>query len=165
MKTALTTIGLAAFLLFCTALFAEEEVKRTTRDEPLTTAMLAGTYTIVSSQTGDEKSPAEEFEGHLVTFTENTIVATDADQKQMYAASFKLNNSKTPATIDMVSTMEEHRGAKATGLIQGDGRTVKLIYTVTGEAKPPTKFEPGEDQRLVVLKKIEKTASVPTERK
>lgn len=164
MKTAITTLGLTLFLALCTAVFADEEQqKRTERDEPLTTATLAGTYTIVSSQKGDEKTPADQLEGAMVTFTENTIVATDADKKQMYAATFKLDNSQTPAVITMVSTLQEHKGAKATGLIQGDGRTLKLIYALPDEAELPAKFEPAKGQRMMVLKKIEKTASVPVE--
>lgn len=163
MKAIAPTIGLTLFALLCTAVFAEEPVveKKVGRDQPLTAAMLAGTYTIESAQKGDDKTPPDKLEGTVVTFTENTIIAVDRDKKQTYAATFKLDNSKTPATIHMVSTMPEAKGAKANGLIQRDGNEVKLIYAMPDEGEMPSKFEPGKGQRMMTLKKIQETASVP----
>lgn len=161
MKAAIITVTLALFAFACVALFAGEKVGR---DQPLTKAMLAGTYTIESSQKGDEVTPPDHLAGSLVTFTENTIVATDGDKKEIYAAKFELDHSKTPAVIHMVTTTPEFKGAQASGLIQGDGRTVKLIYALPHEGEKPTEFKAAKGQRLMVLKKIEKTASVPVEK-
>jgi uncharacterized protein (TIGR03067 family) len=166
MKTTIATIGLTMFTLFCTAVFAADKPspEKVGKDEPLTAAMLAGTYTIVSAQKGDEMTPADRLEGCLVTFTENTIVTTDADKKQMYAATFKLNNTHTPAMIAMVSTTPEYKGAKANGLIHRDGSTVKLVYALPDEGEAPKELKAGKGQRYMVLERIEKTASVPSVR-
>ncbi len=163
MKAALPTAALALFALFCTVLFAEE--KQVGRDQPLTTAMLAGTYTIESSQKGDEATPPDRLAGSLVTFTDSTIVATDGEKKELYAATFQLDHSKTPAVINMVSTTPQFKGSKASGLIQVDGKMVKLIYALPEEGEMPTEFKAAKGQRLMVLKKLEKTASVPVEKK
>lgn len=167
MKAAVPTIALTLFALICTALFAAEpQVKeKVGRDQPLTTAMLAGTYTIEASQKGDEKTPAGKLEGTVVTFTENTIVAVDRDKNEMYAATFKLDNSTTPAKIHMISTAPDAKGARADGLIHREGNIVKLIYAMPDEADMPSKFEPAKGQRMMTLKKIQETASVPVEKK
>jgi uncharacterized protein (TIGR03067 family) len=164
MKTILSTISLGLFALLCTAMFAAEPVteNKVGRDQPLTAAMLAGTYTIESSQKGDEKTPADKLDGTVVTFSENTIVAVDRDKNELYAATFKLENSQTPAKIKMISTNPEHKGAEANGLIHRDGALVKLIYVMPDEGDMPSKFEPGKGQRMLTLKKIQETASVPT---
>jgi uncharacterized protein (TIGR03067 family) len=167
MKAAIPTIALTLFALTCTALFAAEPAVKVKvgRDQPLTTAMLAGTYTIESAQKGDDKTPADKLEGTVVTFTGNTIVAVDRDKNEMYAATFKLDSSKTPATIHMISTMPEAKGAKANGLVQREGNIVKLIYAMPDEGEMPSKFEPGKGQRMMTLKRIQETASVPLEKK
>jgi uncharacterized protein (TIGR03067 family) len=166
MKIALTTLGLTVYLLLCTAIFADEKSPAEVgRDEPVTAAMLAGTYRIVSAQKGDEKTPPDKLEGNIVTFTENTIVALDADEKQTYAAKFTLDTSKSPTVISMVSTIPEHKGASANGLIHRDGETVKLIYALPDEGEMPSEFKAGKGQRLLILKKFEKTASVPSVKK
>lgn len=166
MKAATPTIGLTLFALACTALFAEDtSPQKVGRDQPVTPAMLSGTYTITSAQKGDDKTPADKLEGCVVTFTENTIVAVDRDKNEMYAATYKLDNSHSPAAIKMVSTVAAAKGAKANGLIQRDGNTVMLIYAVAEEGDMPTKFEAGKGQRLMTLKKIQETAGIPKDTK
>ena len=123
------------------------------KSEKLTAKKLVGVYSIVSSENGGTKTPEERNRGVQVRFTEEAIVATDPKQKDVYAATYKLDASKSPAEIMMISTLEGSRGTIATGLIEASGDSVRLIYTLPGGNKKPTGFQAKEGEVMVVLKK------------
>lgn len=127
--------------------------KEPVKAEKLTAKKLVGVYSIVSSENGGTKTPEERNRGVQVRFTEEAIVATDPKQKDVYAATYKLDASKTPAEIMMISTLEGSRGTIATGLIEATGDSVRLIYTLPGGNKRPTAFQAKEGEVMVVLKK------------
>jgi uncharacterized protein (TIGR03067 family) len=120
---------------------------------------LAGTWKIVESHKDGVKSPKEHFEGTIVRFTEDAIVATDKEKKDVYSASYKLDTSKSPAVIVMTSTLPDNKGAVANGLIEREGDTLRLIYTLPKELggedapTPPKDFKTKKGQILSVMQK------------
>jgi uncharacterized protein (TIGR03067 family) len=118
---------------------------------------LVGTYELVSGKENGTNVPAERIKGALVRFTDDTIVATDQDKKETYAAKYKLDTTQTPWKIDMVSTVPA-QGQKASGLVQFEGDRVKLIYAQPG-GKTPTNFTAGKDQLLLEMKRVQQEGS------
>jgi len=128
-------------------------------DEPESTALL-GTYEIVSGERGGEKLPPDHFQGVTVSIAANAITTLDKDKKEVYAATYSLDTSKSPWKIMMTAKIstDGSKGTKAAGLIQRTGETVKLIYALP-EGKPPTEFKTDDHQQMFVMKRIGKVGA------
>lgn len=145
-----TMIGLAliALILVGTAAFSEDKAA------PLDGKQLSGLYKVVSGEKNGEKIPEERLRGGQVRFTADTIVATDQNTKELYAAKYKVDASKQPAVITMTSTMDKSKDVTVQGLIQLKGKSLQLIYALPDEGKMPTEFKTRSGQLLMVLEKI-----------
>ena len=115
---------------------------------------LVGTYTMASSENSGRPVPKERIDGVLVRFTETSIIATDTDKKEVYAASYQLTSAENPAKITMTSTLEASKGVEASGLIERNGDTVRLIYRLPDGKEDPTEFKTRQGQIMVVLKRV-----------
>jgi uncharacterized protein (TIGR03067 family) len=156
MKSTITTLCLALYALVCAAAFAEDKPKAVTAKD------LTGSYVVLSAQKGDEKTPKDKLDGMVVTFTDKAILATDKEKNKLYAATYTLDTSKTPTVIHMKSTIQEHKGAEATGILELDGKFLKLIYALPHEGKAPTEFKAHEGQRLMTLERFDKALETST---
>lgn len=112
---------------------------------------IAGRYQIVSGEKFGVKVPEKDFDGSVVVFTTDTIVMTDKDQKQSYAATFKLEPGEKHCRITMTSTLAGNQGQRARGLVEKQGETLRLIYALPG-GDEPTEFRTRDKQLLFVLK-------------
>jgi len=115
-------------------------------------AKLEGSYTVVSGEENGKAVPAEKVKGSVVRFTSDTILGTDKDKKEFFAAKYTLDTAKTPWTIRMTSTAPKE--AEAVGLIKKEGDTVTLIYALPG-APAPTEFKTKDRQNMFVLKAMD----------
>ena len=116
------------------------------------TKKIEGTYSIVSGQRNGKPLPEAEIKGALVTFTADRITSTDKERKEMYAATYKIDESSSPPTIRMESIAPK-KGEKAQGVIEIKGDTVRLSYNLPG-GEAPKEFKAGEKQHFFVLKKV-----------
>ena len=91
-----------------------------------------------------------------VTITDDKIVTLNKDNAQVHAGSYRLDPEKKPTGIHMISTMPESEGAKAFGLIEMNGDTVKLIYTLPTGKIAPTEFKTRQGQIMITLQREEK---------
>jgi uncharacterized protein (TIGR03067 family) len=115
---------------------------------------LKGTYRIVGGEKSGQAEPPERIEGAAATFTEETIVVTAADQKEIYSATYVLTPSGKPgmARIRMTSRVPADQKEQARGLIRKDrDGTVTLIYALPGGTEP-TEFRTGTEQLMFVMK-------------
>lgn len=110
---------------------------------------LEGTYTIVSGEEGGEPIPEPRIKGSVVKFTADKITGTDKDRKEFFAATYKLDTSKTPHRIMMKSSTPKE--SETTGLIEKKAETVRIIYALPG-GEEPTEFKTKEKQQMFVLK-------------
>jgi uncharacterized protein (TIGR03067 family) len=115
---------------------------------------LLGIYKIVASENSGKPVPAERIDGTIVRFTKDTVVVTDTNKREMYAATYVVDPTQTPARISMVSTTPDYKGVQATGLIERDGKTTRLIYQLPGGKEEPTEFKTRPGQILVIMEKI-----------
>ena len=121
-------------------------------EEDKALARLEGSYTIVSGEEGGTAVPAQHLKGSIVRITPTEIVSTDANKKEVFAATYKLDTKKKPWVINMKSTKPKE--GDATGLIKKDGDTVTVVYSLPG-VPAPTEFKTKEKgQHLFVLKSL-----------
>jgi uncharacterized protein (TIGR03067 family) len=115
---------------------------------------LEGLYTIVSGEEDGKPVPAKHLEGSVLQFKDGQVIGTDKNEKQFFAAKYKLVTSAKPYRISMVSETPVP-GTKSEGIIEVDGDTVKLCYNLPGGAVP-TSFKTKEKQHCFTLKRLEK---------
>ncbi len=119
-------------------------------------AGLIGKYDIISGEDDGKPAPAERIKDHTVTITADTIVVKDKDNNERYATTYKVNTAKKPYRIDMTETTgpRGRKGAKAVGLIENDGDTVKLVYCYEGGILPAEfKTKAGDKQLMFTMKR------------
>ncbi len=126
-------------------------------DDKADAAKLVGTYTIVEESKNGEKYPEAKIKDVTVRIAANAITTFDKDKKEVYAATYELDQSKKPWRITMTAKLTPVHGldAKTSGLIEMNGDTVRLIYAFPGGAVP-TDFKAGAKQHLLVLKRTAK---------
>lgn len=134
-------------------LAAEEQPAK--KGEKAAATPLEGTYTIVSGAENGKAVPADRIKGSIVRFTGDTIVGTDKDKKEFFAAKFTLDTSKKPWVIQMKSTAPKE--AEATGLIKKDGDTVTLVYALPG-GDAPKEFTTKDRQLMFEMKAVKSAA-------
>lgn len=123
---------------------------------------LVGTYEVFSGERNGEKIAADRLKGITIKIAANAITTYDKDEKEVYAATYKLDTSKKPWQIMMTATITPvdddpsrgGKGTKAAGLIGVRGDSVMLIYALPG-GKAPTEFKTADQQQMFVLKRME----------
>ena len=155
-----TMIGFTMAALLATA--AQGQVIKTTAGTatpaPAKANEFEGAYTITAGEEAGKASPEEHIKDTSVRITGDTIVVADKDDKELYVAKYKLGESEKgkPISITMTETggPRGRKGAKAVGIIEKDGDTVKLCYCYEGGIVP-TQFKTtaGEKQLCFTMKK------------
>jgi len=118
-------------------------------------AKLAGTYTVVSGEMNGKPDLPQDLEGVVVTIKGDTISGAK-DKKELFAYSFTLDTTGTnvPQVFAMTSKFPE-KGVPASGIIDMEDDIVRMCYALPG-GEMPTTFRTGDNQRLLVLKRMEK---------
>src|SRR5579859_7095326 len=106
MKRALT-------LLTATTILIAAQV-RSGETKGLTPRALVGVYQITAGEHGGKEIAAKELMVDRVAIVEDAITVVDKATKKVYAASYKLDGTKKPARIHMVS-LEPKKGETADG--------------------------------------------------
>lgn len=151
MTRVLKLIGVSLGLCVAASLSIADDTKKP--DEKDAALKLEGGYTLVSGERDGKAIPEEKIKGGIVKFTGDSIVATDKDKKEFFAAKYKLDTSSKPYKIWMKSTVPA--AGETTGLVEKDGDTIKIVYALPG-GKEPTEMKAGEKQHLFVLKNMNK---------
>lgn len=147
----MSTLTLVAGLVGCLLLGLQADGSSSKSGAKLTPADLVGGYTIVGGEKFGLKEPEERVKGSTVRFTEDRVVVTDKDKKEVYGATYILEPSARGARIVMTSKLGSEEGQVARGLIQKDGETIRLIYALPG-APEPTEFKTKDRQLMFELR-------------
>jgi len=140
MRSSLNALGIVAVIALAPIARAEDSP-----DD------LIGGYTVVSGEKYGVPEPEDRVEGTIVRITSDAIVVTTKDKKDVYAASYKIESRKRPWRITMTSKLAPNEGEVAQGLIDKEGDTVRLIYSLPG-GQVPTEFKTQEKQLMFVMK-------------
>jgi len=134
------TITLALGLVACVALSARADEK----------IDLTGKYTLVA---GKKNGTATGDDAKKMTYTATTDKFTISGGDIKFVMGYKLDTKATPIEIDMeiLEGPDGTKGAKAQGIIEVKGDTLKLAYTMDKD-KRPKNFE-GKEGFYFELKK------------
>ena len=152
-------ISLAALLCFsgfaASGILADEKA-----DLEKEVKKLQGAWTIVSSEAGGKKLPADDLKGLIVTFEGDKHTVKNGD-KVIQVGTQKIDPFKSPKTIDVTMIEGASKGAVMLGMYEFDGDTLKVCFDPAGK-KRPTEFKspPGSDNFVNVHKRVKK-ASTP----
>lgn len=111
---------------------------------------LVGEWGYVSGVRAGEQVPAERLDS-TVTFAADTVTIPAGPDK--FVMAYKIDDSSSPAKIDLEIKSGPVNEGKAVGIIAFDGEQLKLCYDPAGMTRP-TKFESTKDNGafLFVLK-------------
>ncbi|MFO0908724.1 MAG: TIGR03067 domain-containing protein [Isosphaeraceae bacterium] len=140
-------VGLGLAALVATAARADDDDSK--KKGP---ASLVGVYYIESGERDGNPEPPERVQGSMVRFSEDRVVVTDKQSKELYGAEYRLNTAKEPWEITMTSKLADQEGRVARGLIEKKGDQIRLVYSLPGGA-PPTDFQTSDKQLMFVMKK------------
>ena len=122
-------------------------------------AQLQGTWTLT---TVNGESTAGSGEEILTTITDNKYERTTNGQV-FERGTFKIDESKTPMTLDVSITDGPNAGQSLSGILQLNGKTVTAKFAEPGSAARPTDFSTAEGfDVLVMVKKQEKGGAGPS---
>src|SRR5262245_51885813 len=115
----------------------------TADDKPaLDAAKLVGDWTYVEGTRAGEKIDKERLAGKVTIKKDELHIPAGPDMK--FIMGYKIDASKSPATIDMDIKDGPVKEGKAVGIIALDGDTLKLCYDPMGATRP-AKFESTKD--------------------
>jgi uncharacterized protein (TIGR03067 family) len=123
------------------------------KDKPsIDAGKLVGAWNYVKGTKAGEEVPKGNMKSPVTFEKDKLYVPADKDEK--FTMAYKIDATKTPATIDMEIKDGPIKEGKAHGIIALDGDELKLCYVMADE-KRPTKFESTKDNKafLFVLKK------------
>ena len=120
--------------------------------QPAKKDSLEGVWMASSMEMGGQKLPDEQTKNIQLTFTADK--ATLNDGRGDKPASYKLDATKKPATIDITRLDDSGKGTTLKGIYEIKGDTLKIAM-LDGEGERPTTFEskPGTMIILIVFKK------------
>lgn len=115
---------------------------------------LTGTWKIDAGVKNGEKLEKEKLEPVTVDVTKDKITLTNSKENAKFLLSYTAKDGKVEMTID--EGPEGAKGMKAKGIVEVKDDTMKLCYSLGGEA--PTKFESKADSNtfFFTLKKEKK---------
>jgi uncharacterized protein (TIGR03067 family) len=146
---ALALCGLAPTLVLACAVRADDRKKSPIDTQP---ADLVGRYQIVSGEKFGLEEPKERIERTTVNLSRDRVVVSDKDQKEVYAATYTLDTKTKPWKITMVSKLPDSEQT-AVGLIEKQGKTVRLIYALPG-GTTPTEFRTQDKQLMFTMTEV-----------
>jgi hypothetical protein len=156
-RLALAALAVALSSAACPAQESAEKVQAA-----LKPADLVGAYEITSGEKFGVPEAPERIKGSTVRFTEDRVVVMDKDSKEVYGATYTLEAAETAdgasasgavaSKVKMTSKLADVEDAVAYGLIDKDGDTVRLVYSLPG-GEAPRDFKTKNKQLMFVMKK------------
>jgi uncharacterized protein (TIGR03067 family) len=110
--------------------------------------IIGGGYTVASGERDGKPFPKEALQDAIMRVTESRIVGTDRDRRELIVATYTLNTTKTPWTLEL-----RHYGAKelTAGLVKKDGYKLTIIFALPG-GEAPTEFKTKDKQVMFHLR-------------
>jgi len=152
MSSITITLGLLSALLVAAQAVGEKPEQAGSK---LKASELVGGYTIISGERFGLKEPEERIKGSTVRFSDDRVVVTDKDKKEVYGAAYELEPGEGATRIKMTSKLGSQEGEVARGLIEKKGDEIRLIYALPG-GQEPTEFKTKEKQLMFVMKNVNK---------
>lgn len=104
---------------------------------------LIGSWKVESGVKNGEKIEKDSLEPVGVEITKDKIVLTNKKENAKFVLGYTLKDGKLDMTIE--EGPEQAKGMKAKGIVEVKGDTLRLCYSLAGDA--PTKFESKADSK------------------
>jgi uncharacterized protein (TIGR03067 family) len=113
-------------------------------------AKLEGEWTLVSAGKGSfSLSPDVVGRVKRITIGKESVLL--ADDKELMRATYKVDPTKSPKTIDYTITGGTHQGEKVLGIYEVDGDRLKLSYAAPGKDRPANFEGQSGDQHVFAI--------------
>ena len=114
---------------------------------------LEGTWLL--AEIGGEKNPPPDFFDKLKAklIFKNDGYEQNVEDKKIEAGKFKVDLSKSPATIEFDIEEGKDAGKKQLGIFKVDGDRVTFAIAKVGSEVRPKNFEPTEDVEVTIFKR------------
>jgi uncharacterized protein (TIGR03067 family) len=117
---------------------------------------LEGSWVCVSVESGGERKPDEVARQLRLTLTAERY-KTELGEQVLFDSTYTIDESKSPAEIDIVGTDGEFKGRAALGLVKLEGDVLTMCYVMPGGARPSGFESPkGSGVTLVVWRRAGK---------
>jgi len=112
---------------------------------------LAGVWEVEEGVNRGEEIPEDELEGTTMLVEENTIITYDPDRKEIYRATFTLDTSTDPISIDMTTKMKSLPQTRALGILKfEEDDEFELCYALPGSDRPKN-FESPKGSEIMLF--------------
>lgn len=136
-----------------TTIFAFTLLTNAHADQPASEVLqkLIGVWEVEEGVNQGEEIPEDELEGTTMKIDKNTMITYDRDKKEKYRATFTLDVSTKPISIDMTTLMKGMPPAKSLGILKfEDDDEFEICYALPG-AERPKKFESPLGSRIMLF--------------
>jgi uncharacterized protein (TIGR03067 family) len=116
---------------------------------------MEGTWLVVSAENDGEKLPDDVIK-MMKSIVKGDKVSIYLGDKVVGEATFTVDPSKKPKTMDSVSTMGPDKGKKSLAIYEFDGDTMKICFTEGDERPKEITAKKGSKCFLVVYKREKK---------
>jgi uncharacterized protein (TIGR03067 family) len=140
-----TLAALIAFLLIAAAAPDDEAKKERVK--------LKGTWSVVSAETNGEKVPDLETKDIKMVFDGDKFIPKKGEQGK--PATFVLDPTKKPKTIDIIIPEGNEQGQAMQGIYELNGDDLKLCFNRPGKERP-TEFAGKAKETVLMLLKRDK---------
>lgn len=114
-------------------------------------AKLQGTWKVVSLEIDGTKAPEEDIKKMSLVFQDGKAITRRTGDKD-YEATYTIDPSQKPATVEFVSGNEKEKPIRCIYLLNGDD--LKICASMPGDARPKEfTSKKGEQTSLIVLKR------------
>jgi uncharacterized protein (TIGR03067 family) len=123
-------------------------------DDAVIASSILGSWSCVSAVNNGK--PLDEAKANVLRMTLTADrYKTELGQQVLFDSTYKLDASKTPATIDIIGAEGDLKGKAALGILKLDGQTMTMCYVMPGQDRPVAfDSQPGSAATLVVWKKL-----------
>jgi uncharacterized protein (TIGR03067 family) len=98
---------------------------------------LVGTWAVVAVEKDGKEMPAEQLKGLVVRFDSSGKASGHKGDKVIFEATFKVDATKQPKTIDATQTSDgKDKGKVTLGIYEINGDTLRTCISETGKDRP-----------------------------
>src|SRR5580698_5620086 len=112
-----------------------------------------GNWKLIASTVEGKKVPADEIEKlkYMIVFKDGKYTETGMGGHE--AGTYKIDSSKSPATIDFTITEGDEKGKTQLGLLKFEGDILTVAYAKRGSTDRPKGFDGTDAEAVASLKR------------
>jgi uncharacterized protein (TIGR03067 family) len=110
---------------------------------------LKGSWSATAMEVGGQKAAEADVKNSKIIFDGEKVTLVEGDKKK--PATFKLDASKKPATMDITPTEGPEKGKVTKAIYMLDGDTLKIAMALDEKSQRPTAFSTKKDTPVCLM--------------